>query len=88
MHVRAYVPPMSPVQQDVTVAWQRQLKRAQAQPWLLQELISRSQEVFPRFRQYYAHLSALPRRTRRALKKQFAHSLAGGGVSISAESCA
>ena len=65
---------------DVSAAWQSQLERAQQQPWLLQELISHGQELFPRFSRYYAQLSALPRKTRRALKKQFAHSLAGAAL--------
>ena len=65
---------------DVSAAWQSQIARAQQQPWLLQELISHGQELFPRFSRYYAQLSALPRKTRRALKKRFAHSLAGAAM--------
>ena len=61
---------------SVSAAWHSQVKRLQKQPWLFQTVLQQGQEVFPRFSQYYQHLSALPRKTRRALQSKFANSLA------------
>ena len=64
----------------ISAAWQSQIEQAQRQPWLLQELLHHGQHIFPRFSHYYQQLSALPRKTRRVLQKQFARSLAGAAL--------
>ena len=67
-------------QESLVTAWQEQVQAAEHKPWLLQQLTTRSTEVFPRFVQYYSKLRTLPRRTRRALQSTFARSLAGAAL--------
>ena len=67
-------------QLSVAAAWQGQVTRMQQQPWLFQTVLQQGRDIFPRFSQYYQKLSALPRKTRRALKSKFARSLAGAAL--------
>ena len=67
-------------QESLVTAWQEQVQAAEHKPWLLQQLTTRSTEVFPRFARYYSKLRALPRKTRRALQSTFARSLAGAAL--------
>ena len=73
----------SSMDSDLFAAWTRQVRHAQSSPWLLRELLTRGQELLPRFAEYYARLNALPRTTRRLLGRKLAGSLAGAAFLLS-----
>jgi len=61
----------------VRAAWQEQVAVAGKTPGLLPELMRWRHELLPTFALHYTQLRALPRRVRRALQRQWKHSLAG-----------
>jgi hypothetical protein len=67
----------APISAQVQAAWQTQMTAARENPGLLPTLARHRRNLLPRFAGYYQHLNALPRRARRALQRQWRHSLAG-----------
>ena len=64
---------------SLSSVWQAQLTQATKTPWLLRQLTT-TPDLLPRFTHYYERLSALPRKTRRALQSKLARSLAGAAL--------
>src|SRR5262245_56660682 len=62
---------------QVRAAWQAQVSTAAKTPGLLRELVTRRQELLPRFAASYRQLCTLPRRVRRTLQRRWKVSLAG-----------
>src|SRR5680860_579049 len=57
--------------------WREQVNTATNGPDLKHRLIHQERELLPRFAAQYTKLSALPRRARRAMQRQWKRSLAG-----------
>jgi parallel beta-helix repeat protein len=73
--------PIRPALDSVVVdAWHHALAETAQEPWLARLVVQRSATLLPRFCHFYTQLRALPRRTRRALQRQLALSMAGAAL--------
>lgn len=62
---------------DALAAWRAQVSEGARDPSLRGRLLTRESELLPRFAAHYEKLTALPRRTRRALQRRWKRPLAG-----------
>jgi hypothetical protein len=76
MNTQSINPSNAPYE-NVLAAWREQRIQALAIPALAQRLSLQERELLPRFAAQYTTLCALPRRTRRALQRQWRRSLSG-----------
>jgi len=60
---------------NIFTAWRAQVTSATSTPGVKRALLNQEHELLPRFARLYTKLSALPRRARRALQRQWKHSL-------------
>jgi len=78
--------PNIPTDNPILEAWQQQLAHASNNPFLLNLLLKQWQRVLKRLAYFYAQLTSLPRRKRRALQRALATSLIGAAMLLALSS--